>query len=109
MNNAAASNRVHTLAAVHWFQSYVVNRLFVRTPTNRRRMRLCESEWVMFRSNRPWTPDDDNRLRTLLENGALKTLVAAKLRRSVAAIEERASIIGISFRQIKLGLKAKGR
>jgi hypothetical protein len=64
---------------------------------------------AMFRKNRPWTPDDDARLRTLLESGASKTLASVKLKRSVGAIEGRASIIGISFRQIKLGLKAKRR
>jgi hypothetical protein len=61
----------------------------------------------MFRKNRPWTLDDDARLRTLLESGASKTLIAAKLKRTVSAIEARTSIIGISLTQIKLRLKAK--
>jgi len=61
----------------------------------------------MFRKNRPWTLDDDARLRTLLESGASKTLIAAKLKRTVSAIEARTSIIGISLSQIKLRLKAK--
>jgi hypothetical protein len=65
------------------------------------------SEWIIFGKNRPWTPDDDARLRIILESGASKNLVPAKLKRTVSAIEGRASIIGISFRQIKLELKAK--
>ena len=60
-------------------------------------------------ANRPWTPKEDNRLRTLLEEGASTTLVAAKLKRTISAVRGRAAVIGISFRQIKLGLKAKGK
>ena len=57
---------------------------------------------MMLRKNRPWTPDDDNQLRTLLESGTSKTLVAAKLKRTVSAIEARVSIIKIPLREIKL-------
>jgi hypothetical protein len=61
----------------------------------------------MFRKNRPWTPDDDKQLRTLLESGTSKTLVAAKLKRTVSAIEARVSIIKIPLREIKLQSKSK--
>jgi hypothetical protein len=61
----------------------------------------------MIRRNRPWTPEEDDRLRALLEGGASTMLVAAKLNRSIGATRGRASAIGISFRKIKLRLKAK--
>jgi hypothetical protein len=61
----------------------------------------------MFRKNRPWTPDDDKQLRTLLESGTSKTLVAAKLKRTVSAIEARVSVIKIPLREIKLQSKSK--
>jgi len=58
----------------------------------------------MIRRNRLWTPEEDIRLRTLLESGASTALVAAKLKRSISATKGRASAIGISFRKIKLRL-----
>jgi hypothetical protein len=61
----------------------------------------------MFRKNRPWTPDDDKQLRTLLESGTSKTLVAAKLKRTVSAIEARVSIIKIRLREIRVQSKSK--
>ena len=61
----------------------------------------------MIRKNRPWTPEEDDRLRALLEGGASKTLIAAKLNRTLPAIRGRASILRLSFTQIKLKLKAK--
>jgi hypothetical protein len=61
----------------------------------------------MIRRNRPWTPEEDGRLRALLEGGASKMLVAAKLNRTLSAIRGRASILRLSFTQIKLKLKAK--
>jgi hypothetical protein len=61
----------------------------------------------MIRRNRPWTPEEDGRLRALLEGGASKTLITAKLNRTLSAIRSRASILRLSFTQIKLKLKAK--
>jgi hypothetical protein len=66
-----------------------------------------EGEGKMIRKNRPWTPEEDNRLRTLLESGASITLVAAKLKRSINAVRAHATVIGLSFTQIKLKLRAK--
>jgi hypothetical protein len=58
-------------------------------------------------AKRPWTPEEDNRLRRLLEEGTSTLLVAAKLKRTVTALKGRAAIIGVSFREIKLRLKSK--
>jgi hypothetical protein len=66
-----------------------------------------EGKGKMIRRNRPWTPEDDSHLRTLLEGGASTALVAAKLKRSISATKGRASAIGISFKKIKLRLKVK--
>ena len=61
----------------------------------------------MIRRNRTWTPEEETRLRVLVEEGASAFLTAAKLKRTIFAVRRRASIIGVSFRGIKLGLKAK--
>jgi hypothetical protein len=63
----------------------------------------------MIRKYQAWTPEEDNRLRTLLEGGTSIALVAVKLKRTIGATRSRATLIGISFRQIKLVLKAKGK
>jgi hypothetical protein len=55
----------------------------------------------MIRRNRPWAPEDDIRLRTLLESGASTALVAAKLKRSISATKGRASAVGISLKKDK--------
>ena len=39
--------------------------------------------------NRPWTPEEESRLRTLVEEGTSAMLIAAKLKRTVAAIRGR--------------------
>jgi len=56
---------------------------------------------------RPWTPEEESRLRTLVEESASALLVAAKIKRTVTAIRGRASVIGVSLRPIKPGLKVK--
>jgi hypothetical protein len=61
----------------------------------------------MIRRNRPWTPEDDSHLRTLLEGGASIALVAAKLKRTIGAVRGRAATIGISLKKIKLRLMVK--
>jgi hypothetical protein len=62
---------------------------------------------MMRPGKKPWTPEEDERLRTLLEAGTSLFLVAAKLRRTLAATRGRASIIGVSVKQEKSGLKVK--
>ena len=61
----------------------------------------------MIRRNQPWSLEEDNRLRALLESGASKTLVAAKLKRSVGAIRGRATVIQVSMKRTGLRLKVK--
>src|ERR1700687_4872214 len=43
----------------------------------------------MPKLRRPWTPEDDARLRSLLEAGASVSLVAAKLKRTAGAVKSR--------------------
>jgi hypothetical protein len=54
-------------------------------------------------------PEEDERLKTLLEVNTSIYLVAAKLKRSVAAVRSRAGLLKISRRRRRLGLKAKGK
>jgi hypothetical protein len=61
----------------------------------------------MIRRYRPWTPEDENLLRALVESGASVTLVAAKLNRSITAIQVRAKLMSLPFRKIRLKAKEK--
>ena len=64
---------------------------------------------IRYGAKRPWTSEDDYRLRTLLESGASPAIVATKLKRTLTATKGRAGLLGISFRQLRLGLQAKGK
>jgi hypothetical protein len=54
-----------------------------------------------------WTPEEDERLKTLLEVNISIHLVSVKLKRSVVAVRSRASRLRISLRRTRRGLKAK--
>jgi hypothetical protein len=60
-------------------------------------------------SNNKWTPEEDVRLKSLIEANTSIHLVAAKLKRSVPAIRSRASILNILMKRVRVGLKAKGK
>ncbi len=53
-------------------------------------------------AGRPWTPEEDARLRVLIEAGTPIALVAAQLKRSVQAVKTRASALRISFKQFRI-------
>jgi hypothetical protein len=57
----------------------------------------------------PWTPEEDNRLRMLVEAGKPIEFVAAELKRSARAVKARAYVLRISLKRVKLKLKAKGK
>jgi hypothetical protein len=46
---------------------------------------------------RPWTADEDARLRALLAAGTSVALVAAKLKRTVAGVTARCRTLGLSM------------
>ena len=50
------------------------------------------------RSNARWSPDEDERLRTLLVEGKSLTRISLIFKRSVLAIKSRAIVLGISSR-----------
>jgi hypothetical protein len=56
-----------------------------------------------------WTPEEDERLKTLLEGNTSIHLVAVKLKRSVAALRSRAILLKISCRRTRRGLNAMGK
>ena len=60
-------------------------------------------------SNNKWTPEEDVRLKFLIEANTSIHLIAAKLKRSVPAIRSRASILNILMKRVRVGLKAKGK
>jgi IS30 family transposase len=79
-----------------------------RSPARRAR---AEGEEMMpiSRHRRPWTTEEDERLRSMVEASMSIHLIAAKLNRSTEGIRARASILKISFKRARLGLKAKAR
>jgi hypothetical protein len=68
-------------------------------------------------NNQPWTPEDEARLRTLIEANRNLAVVAKELKRTEAAVAGRAYKLGLRFgksksrglvrRLVELGLKAK--
>jgi hypothetical protein len=53
---------------------------------------------------RPWTPDEDARLRSMLEAGISTTIAAAKLKRTKSALRGRASML-----QLVRPIRTRGR
>ena len=60
-------------------------------------------------SSNKWTPEEDARLKSLIEANTSIHLIAAKLKRSVPAIRARASILNILTKRVRVGLKANGK
>jgi len=58
-------------------------------------------------SNNKWTPEEDVRLKSLIEANTSIHLIAAKLKRSVSAIRARAGIRNISIKRVFVRPKAK--
>jgi hypothetical protein len=58
-------------------------------------------------SNNKWTPQEDARLKSLIEANTSIDLIAAKLKRSVPATRYRAAALHISMKWVRVGLKAK--
>ena len=58
-------------------------------------------------ANKLWTPEEAERLKSLIETSISLNLVAAKLQRSVSAVKNRAHVLKISI--ARTGLKAKGK
>jgi hypothetical protein len=58
-------------------------------------------------SNNKWTPQEDARLKSLIEANTSIDLIAAKLKRSVPAIKARAQVLNILMKRVQVGIKAK--
>jgi hypothetical protein len=58
-------------------------------------------------SNNKWTPEEDARLKSLIEANTSLHLIAEKLKRSVPAIRARAQVLNILMKRVLVRLKAK--
>ena len=58
-------------------------------------------------SNNKWTPEEDARLKSLIEANTSIDLIAAKLKRTTKGVKSRAHVLGISTKRVWVGLKAK--
>jgi hypothetical protein len=65
-------------------------------------------------ASKPWTPRDDERLRSLVVAGKAAWQIAADLERTISAVRSRAERFRISLKRVavarhvpELGLKAK--
>jgi hypothetical protein len=56
-----------------------------------------------------WTPEEDARLRRLVEDGRGAAVIAERLKRSRGAVHNRVRKLGITLRRGEPGLKAKGK
>jgi hypothetical protein len=56
-------------------------------------------------SNNKWTPEEDARLKSLIEANTSHHLIAEKLKRSVPATRARASILNILMKRVRVGGK----
>jgi hypothetical protein len=56
-----------------------------------------------------WTPEEDNRLRILVEAGKPIELIAAELKRSANSVEGRVYALRMSLKRVNLKPKAKGK
>jgi hypothetical protein len=61
------------------------------------------------RKQHKWTPEEDARLKSLVEANTSIHLIAAKLKRSVVAVRARARTLDISIKRVRVGLKATGK
>ena len=59
-------------------------------------------------ANKLWTPEEDKRLKSLIETSISLDLVAVKLQRSVSAVKNRAHVLKISVKRTSFGQRAKG-
>ena len=60
-------------------------------------------------TNNVWTPEEDKRLKSLIESSLPMHSIAATLQRSVSAVRHRAFLLKISIKRTSFGLKAKGK
>jgi hypothetical protein len=58
-------------------------------------------------SNNKWTPEEDARLKSLIEASVSMDLIAAKMKRTTQAVKWRANALGMSTKRVWIGLKAK--
>jgi hypothetical protein len=56
---------------------------------------------------KPWTPEEEDRLRSLISEHLRPHEVAVKLHRSVQAIYRRTSVLRLSFKRRPVGLGPK--
>jgi hypothetical protein len=62
---------------------------------------------VPEKSNNKWTPEEDARLKSLIEASVPMDVIAAKMKRTTQAVKWRANALGISIKRVRIGLKAK--
>jgi hypothetical protein len=59
--------------------------------------------------NKLWTPEEDERLKSLIETSISLNLVAAKLQRSVSAVKNRAHVLKISVKRTSFGQRGNDK
>ena len=66
---------------------------------------------MLKKANKPWTAEDDERLRQLANQGASLMRATGAMRRSTAAVRRRATELGLAFAspiQRRAQLRASG-
>jgi hypothetical protein len=102
-------DRLRALSALGESSSEI-GRLLHRSPSGvRKRASLLGIRLAGAALARNWTPEEDNRLRMLLEAGKPIKLVTTELKRSARAVKARAYVLRISLKRVTLTPKAKGK
>lgn len=60
-------------------------------------------------SNNKSTPEEDARLKSLIEANTSIDLIGAKLKRTTKGVKSRAHALGMPTKRVWVGLKAKGK
>ena len=56
---------------------------------------------------RPWTAEDDARLKSLIEASVSIDLIAVEMKRTTKGVKSRARVLGMPTKRVWVGLKAK--
>ena len=56
----------------------------------------------MSARNRLWEPDEDKRLREMVEAGKSPTMIALRFKRTVGAVRGRLTVLRISVRKVHI-------
>lgn len=102
-NSAGAWTEIEKDQLVNWrdygFSFVLIGGMLGRSPNACRQMYHVVTTRGYLATPRPWTDEEDDRLRTLSQTKMSNAQIAKRLNRTKAAVESRKTTLGISARQ----------